>query len=195
MARKADITEVEINKRRAYALEMKFKGYTAREILKEVNSLANKMNWGEISLRTLKRDLVSTYEEENGALSEANELSLVRKEVLMDQTERVLGKLYRSIEEKTDWQPFEEVKTMQAFIDMTTKYAKLANWIKPENSRNESWDIAPNESKNNYDPTDSYDRFSMKLIEMKEKEPEKHAVLVDWVKDLKTKLSELPKNA
>lgn len=194
MARKADITEAEINKRRAYALNMKFKGYTANEILKEVNGLAKKMNWGEISLRTLKRDLVTTYEEENGPLSEADELSFVKKEVMMDQTERVLGKLYRSIEEKTDWQPFEEVKTMQAFIDMTTKYAKLANWVRPENSRNEGWDTGT-VSKNHYDPTDTYDRFSMKLIEMKEKEPEKHAVLVDWVKDLKTKLAELPKNA
>lgn len=179
MARKPDITDTEIEKRRFYALKLKYEGYTANEILVQINGLANKERWGEVSLRTLKRDLSATFLE-NYSPQEDAELIELKKSVLTEQMEKIIGKLYRSIESKEDWKPFEEVKTTQAYIDAVTKYAKLCGWIKNENGSADYWFTQKMYPSGEEVSGEMWDRASIAVEKLKQNDPMAHQQLIEF---------------
>jgi hypothetical protein len=125
-----------LEERRNWAVGLKLAGLSINSILKQVNLQADIKGWGDVTRRTIERD-IADYFRKNRALTvqDYDHLDQMR-EALLAQMEAAIEKLSLFIANKPtgpdgkrrDWKPFEYVDAMEKLFKMQMSYAELQNW-------------------------------------------------------------------
>ena len=98
------------------------------DIHKQVNAMANEREWGEVSSRTVERDIVKFYEERNPITPEDYEMFFNLREANLAQLELIIEKMSIHIMRKKEWKPFEYISALAKLFNMQYKYMTLQNW-------------------------------------------------------------------
>jgi len=128
--RKAIPVEV-LQKRRRTAVELYTVGLSIAAIQRRINTEDKKENWGQVSYRTVERDIASFYRDNQIVASEDfDHLDQMRRAHLagMEQTIEKLAIHIINTSKSDSWKPFQLEKALETLHKMRMDYAELMNW-------------------------------------------------------------------
>jgi len=120
-----------LNERRETTANLRAGGFSMATVLKKINKMADEKKWGEITLRTLERDLYKYYEDNNAVSEEERAyLESIRKGHLarMENTIEELVNLMQTKDNKNNWKPFEKSAVLEKLFKMQKAVAELEGW-------------------------------------------------------------------
>ena len=118
-----------VEARREYAIGLKLAGVSTATIVKQLNHQAIVRGWGEVTRRTVDRD-IADYFRKNKPLSmqdydhldQLRVAFLAQMEITMEKASLHMAK------NKKDWRPFEYMAGLESLHKMQMNYAELQNW-------------------------------------------------------------------
>lgn len=120
-----------VKKRREYAVELCRSGLSYATVLAKVNELDAKNGWGEISLRTLYRDVAVFYQEQSArSRSEIDQVRYLRQNHLAAMEATIeLGRINIAQKDVSNaWRPGERAKAIESLFRMQKDMAQVNGW-------------------------------------------------------------------
>ena len=120
-----------VNKRREYSVELCRTGLSFATVLAKVNELNTKHGWGEISLRTLQRDITSYYQKQSAhSQSEIDQARYLRQNHLaaMETTVEMARLNIAQKDATNSWTHGERNKAIESLFRMQKDIAQLNGW-------------------------------------------------------------------
>lgn len=121
-----------LEERREMEISLKVAGLSMRSILAEINRLNSAKHWGQITLRTLERDIAEYYRQNRVSNKWERRDHFERlREVYIAQMEDVIEQAAMHIAEKNkakNWRPFEKMIALEKFQRMQTNFADIQGW-------------------------------------------------------------------
>lgn len=114
--------------RREYAVGLRSAGVKIPQIHRDINGLSMERGWGEISQRTLERDIAKYYQERILITPEDKGNFFALRRAHLEQMELTIEMISVYIMDKKDWKPFEYPKALERLNRMQMRYAELQNW-------------------------------------------------------------------
>jgi len=114
--------------RREYSVGLRSAGVNISQILIDINGLSRERGWGEVSLRTVERDIAKYYKERISITPEDKKNFFALRRAHLAQMELTIEMISVYIMGKRDWKPFEYPKALDRLSRMQMRYAELQNW-------------------------------------------------------------------
>jgi len=114
--------------RREYIAGLRSAGVNNPDIRGKINDLAEDKGWGEVTLRTIERDIAKFYKERDLLTPQDYEDFFCLREANLAQLELIIEKMSVYIIKKKNWQPFEHANALSKLFKMMVKYMELQNW-------------------------------------------------------------------
>jgi len=127
-----------LEKRRVEAMKLKMAGFSNLTIIQTINDLDDENGWGNISARTLQRDIskmFQSFDEENGFSDKAS--FQLCKNTYLSQIEHTIDRQIQLIGEKdivNDWNPYEKQNSIKKLFDMQCKMFELRGYSLERNN-------------------------------------------------------------
>lgn len=118
-----------VDARREYSIGLKLAGVSTATIVKQINVLAHVKGWGEVTRRTVERD-IADYFRRNKPLSmqDYDHLDQMRVAFLAQMELTVEKASIHMVKTGRNWKAFEYMAGLESLHKMQMNYAELQNW-------------------------------------------------------------------
>jgi len=125
------IPEDLLKARRDTTIKLKLMCLSNESVKNRLNDMSKVRGWGEVTLRTIERDISTYYREYKPNQLEDIEYTLSLREITASQIEQTIEQMFDLISEKNiknDWVLGEKEKALKVLLGMIMDYAEFQGW-------------------------------------------------------------------
>ncbi len=168
--------------RRDTTIMLKLNGFSNETVKKRLNTMAEHRGWGEVTLRTVERDISSYYKENQPNNLKDIEDTLSLRGILGAQMETTIEQMTDLISEKNiakSWVKGEKEKALKILMKMLKDYASFNGWDMGQHNFSKitlitDWLKSRNENS-------MWDKASEQLDEMSEEDRSEISDVIDQI--------------
>lgn len=153
-----------LEKRREFAVELSRSGMSHATVLKKVNELDATYKWGQVTLRTLQRDIASYYREQSAtSYGDIDQARFLRENhvAVMEGTTEMMRLEIAQKDKNDNWKSGERAHALKILYGMQKDFAEIQGWNIGKVNNANALGIMPIQPPSQFDV---YDRASVELI-------------------------------